>query len=72
MFGDDNMIFSIKADEDLPGQYTVLVNQIAVGTMNYHEYSRTGWYEDEERGHFALIFEVEYSEMVASVRKYYE
>lgn len=66
------MIFLVNADENSPGQYNVLVNQINVGTMNYHEYSRTGWYEDEERGHFALMFEIEYAEMVESIRKYYE
>lgn len=66
------MTFSIKADTHSPGQFVVSVNQIIVGIMNYHEYSKTGWYEDEDRGHFALMFEVEYDEMVNSIRKYYE
>lgn len=65
------MDFNVKVDNNSPGQFLVSVNQSVVGIMSYHQASKTGWYEDEDRGHVALMFDVEYNDMVDSIRKYY-
>lgn len=65
------MDFTVRVDKHSPGQYLVSVDHTLVGVMSYHQASKTGWYEDEDRGHTALMFDVEYDEMINSIRKYY-
>ena len=65
------MNFAVKSDANDPSKHLVYVDQINVGIVSYHKLSKTGWYEDEDRGHFTLMFDIEYDDLINCIRKYY-